>query len=51
MIQCDLCEDWYHASCVGIPDDSVHLIDLFVCPHCETSESSPRLSPSHGIVS
>ncbi|GAA5923720.1 SPP1 family PHD finger domain-containing protein [Sporobolomyces koalae] len=36
MIACDQCEEWYHVDCVGIPDDSVELVDQFFCPPCQT---------------
>jgi transposase InsO family protein len=34
MIQCDICDEWYHGSCVNVsPSDAVH-IDKFKCPEC-----------------
>ncbi|GAA5867586.1 hypothetical protein JCM1840_002562 [Sporobolomyces johnsonii] len=35
MIACDRCEEWFHTDCVGIPDDSVELVDQFICPKCQ----------------
>ncbi|SHO77880.1 Similar to S.cerevisiae protein SPP1 (Subunit of COMPASS (Set1C)) [Malassezia sympodialis ATCC 42132] len=37
MIACDYCDEWYHASCIQISEDSLALIDTFVCPRCETT--------------
>ncbi|KAG9102017.1 hypothetical protein FRC06_002411 [Ceratobasidium sp. 370] len=34
MIACDRCDDWYHPSCVGLPERDIDLIDQFVCPLC-----------------
>lgn len=35
MIACDRCDDWYHGQCVGIEDEKIQLVDMFVCPKCE----------------
>ena len=34
-ISCDICEDWFHPICVGIPASSTKYINQFVCPICE----------------
>ncbi|KAK8801979.1 hypothetical protein WA158_006374 [Blastocystis sp. Blastoise] len=34
-IQCDICDFWYHTSCVGIDSRKTSLIVEFVCPWCE----------------
>ncbi|KAG9124747.1 hypothetical protein FRC07_010398, partial [Ceratobasidium sp. 392] len=34
MIACDRCDDWYHPSCVSLPESDIDLIDQFVCPLC-----------------
>ncbi|GEM12127.1 zinc finger, PHD-type protein [Rhodotorula toruloides] len=33
----ELCEEWYHVDCVGISEDSVELVDLFICPKCSAT--------------
>ncbi|QRV85801.1 SET domain-containing protein [Ceratobasidium sp. AG-Ba] len=37
MIACDRCDDWYHPSCVKLPETDIDLIDQFVCPLCVPS--------------
>ncbi|GAA5879901.1 hypothetical protein JCM8547_005314 [Rhodosporidiobolus lusitaniae] len=37
MIACDKCEEWYHVDCVGIAEDAVELVDLFICPNCQAT--------------
>ncbi|KAF7791898.1 hypothetical protein EIP86_002922 [Pleurotus ostreatoroseus] len=34
MIACDRCDEWYHTSCVNMPDLEVDLVDQFICPVC-----------------
>ncbi|KAI9445275.1 hypothetical protein H4582DRAFT_2125647 [Lactarius indigo] len=41
MIACDRCDEWYHTSCVHMPDLEVDLVDQFICPLCV--ERSPHL--------
>uniref|UniRef100_A0A8C4YRT8 PHD finger protein 8 n=1 Tax=Gopherus evgoodei TaxID=1825980 RepID=A0A8C4YRT8_9SAUR len=35
MIECDLCQDWFHGSCVGVEEDAAADIDLYHCPNCQ----------------
>ncbi|XP_074644108.1 histone lysine demethylase PHF8-like [Tubulanus polymorphus] len=35
MIQCDVCKDWYHGSCVGIQEFQASDIEIYHCPHCQ----------------
>lgn len=32
------CLEWYHASCVGLSDDQVDNVDVYICRSCERSE-------------
>ncbi|GAP93211.2 putative acetylxylan esterase [Rosellinia necatrix] len=35
MIGCDVCEDWFHGTCVNLDKDvGEHLVERFVCPNC-----------------
>jgi hypothetical protein len=46
MIQCDVCRDWFHFSCLGIDEDSIGDSDPFSCPACERSK--PRVTVGFG---
>ncbi|XP_006162482.1 histone lysine demethylase PHF8 isoform X5 [Tupaia chinensis] len=35
MIECDMCQDWVHGSCVGVEEEKAADIDLYHCPNCE----------------
>ncbi|XP_015278974.1 PREDICTED: histone lysine demethylase PHF8 [Gekko japonicus] len=35
MIECDVCQDWFHGSCVGVEEDAAADIDLYHCPNCQ----------------
>ncbi|KAM8753258.1 histone lysine demethylase PHF8 isoform 2-T2 [Rhynchonycteris naso] len=35
MIECDVCQDWFHGSCVGVEEEKAADIDLYHCPNCE----------------
>uniref|UniRef100_A0A8D0HSP8 PHD finger protein 8 n=1 Tax=Sphenodon punctatus TaxID=8508 RepID=A0A8D0HSP8_SPHPU len=35
MIECDMCQDWFHGSCVGVEEDMAADIDLYHCPNCQ----------------
>jgi lysine-specific demethylase PHF8 len=39
MIQCDICKDWFHGSCVGVEEHQAGDIDTYHCPNCQ---------PEHG---
>ena len=34
FIACEGCGEWYHARCLGLPEDLLPLIDKFICPTC-----------------
>lgn len=35
MLACDVCDQWYHTSCMKIRDDDAPLIERFVCTLCQ----------------
>ncbi|XP_040201679.1 lysine-specific demethylase 7A isoform X2 [Rana temporaria] len=35
MIECDICKDWFHSSCVKVEEHEAADIDLYHCPNCE----------------
>ncbi|XP_069693669.1 lysine-specific demethylase 7B-like isoform X2 [Periplaneta americana] len=35
MIQCDVCKDWFHGSCVGLREYLSYDLDKYHCPRCE----------------
>ncbi|XP_075434558.1 histone lysine demethylase PHF8 isoform X3 [Ascaphus truei] len=37
MIECDVCQDWFHGSCVGVEEEKSSDIDLYHCPNCQLS--------------
>lgn len=39
FIQCDLCNLWYHTSCVGVDSRKLTSISSFVCPWCTRVDS------------
>uniref|UniRef100_A0A674P677 PHD finger protein 8 n=1 Tax=Takifugu rubripes TaxID=31033 RepID=A0A674P677_TAKRU len=45
MIECDICQDWFHGSCVGVEEDKAAEIDLYHCPNCEVTHG-PSVSES-----
>ncbi|KAK2958428.1 hypothetical protein BLNAU_6698 [Blattamonas nauphoetae] len=34
MIQCDICNDWYHGKCVGITPEKAETMDSYYCEKC-----------------
>uniref|UniRef100_A0A673IJT3 Histone lysine demethylase PHF8-like n=1 Tax=Sinocyclocheilus rhinocerous TaxID=307959 RepID=A0A673IJT3_9TELE len=52
MIECDVCQDWFHGSCVGVEEDKAADIDLYHCPNCQVthgpSVSKCRVSRDSG---
>jgi hypothetical protein len=36
-IACDVCEEWFHAKCVGLNAKLVETVEEFVCSTCEVS--------------
>ncbi|QLQ81459.1 hypothetical protein HG537_0F02200 [Torulaspora globosa] len=35
MVGCDGCDDWFHFSCLKIPDKYKELVFSFYCPYCQ----------------
>ncbi|XP_006861311.1 PREDICTED: lysine-specific demethylase 7A, partial [Chrysochloris asiatica] len=40
MIECDVCKDWFHGSCVGVEEHHAFDIDLYHCPDCAVLHGS-----------
>uniref|UniRef100_A0AAQ5ZII3 [Histone H3]-dimethyl-L-lysine(36) demethylase n=1 Tax=Amphiprion ocellaris TaxID=80972 RepID=A0AAQ5ZII3_AMPOC len=47
MIECDICQDWFHGSCVGVEEDKAAEIDLYHCPNCQVTHG-PSVSAAGG---
>ncbi|XP_051911412.1 lysine-specific demethylase 7A isoform X2 [Hippocampus zosterae] len=35
MIECDICKDWFHGSCVHVEEHHAVDIDVYHCPNCD----------------
>uniref|UniRef100_A0A8C2IXR2 Lysine (K)-specific demethylase 7Ab n=1 Tax=Cyprinus carpio TaxID=7962 RepID=A0A8C2IXR2_CYPCA len=35
MIECDICKDWFHGSCVEVEEHHAVDIDVYHCPNCD----------------
>ncbi|XP_062856171.1 lysine-specific demethylase 7B [Trichomycterus rosablanca] len=40
MIECDICKDWFHGSCVQVEEHHAVDIDVYHCPNCEGQHGS-----------
>uniref|UniRef100_A0A8C4NW61 PHD finger protein 8 n=1 Tax=Dicentrarchus labrax TaxID=13489 RepID=A0A8C4NW61_DICLA len=50
MIECDICQDWFHGSCVGVEEDKAAEIDLYHCPNCQVTHGpSVSKDPSRPV--
>jgi histone demethylase JARID1 len=38
MVQCDMCEDWFHLDCVNLSPAMVERIGKYMCPVCSHSQ-------------
>uniref|UniRef100_A0A672INQ3 PHD finger protein 8 n=1 Tax=Salarias fasciatus TaxID=181472 RepID=A0A672INQ3_SALFA len=47
MIECDICQDWFHGSCVGVEEDKAAEIDLYHCPNCQVTHGPSVSKLSH----
>ena len=39
MIQCDVCDEWFHGRCVGITPGEALMIDKYFCPFCKQKKN------------
>lgn len=44
MIECDNCCEWYHSSCLKISRNVVRSSNSYVCPICNPSEESKKIT-------
>ncbi|XP_064605290.1 histone lysine demethylase PHF8-like isoform X2 [Liolophura sinensis] len=35
MIECDVCKEWFHGSCVGVQEHQASDIEIYHCPSCQ----------------
>ena len=40
MIECDVCNEWYHGECVHMTDEECEKAETFICPRCKNSIAS-----------
>ncbi|KAF7668550.1 hypothetical protein LDENG_00004860 [Lucifuga dentata] len=40
MIECDICKDWFHGSCVQVEEHHAVDIDVYHCPNCDVVHGS-----------
>ncbi|RKO87120.1 hypothetical protein BDK51DRAFT_14360, partial [Blyttiomyces helicus] len=34
MIGCDICQEWFHFTCVNLTDAEAEALDRYMCPVC-----------------
>ena len=44
MLQCEVCDDWFHISCIGLSDDDAQQLSTYICKGC--GDGRPALSSS-----
>ncbi|OCF57603.1 hypothetical protein L486_05062 [Kwoniella mangroviensis CBS 10435] len=37
MVGCESCDNWFHPNCVGLTDEMVDALDVYICKSCERS--------------
>lgn len=42
MLQCTMCEEWFHASCVHIDEESISSMQTFTCPSCASKDAQTQ---------
>ncbi|CAG07441.1 unnamed protein product [Tetraodon nigroviridis] len=48
MIECDICQDWFHGSCVEVEEDKAAEIDLYHCPNCQVTHGPSVMRKRRG---
>jgi hypothetical protein len=48
MVGCDTCHNWFHADCLGVSEESVASIDVWLCKKCQEEEAGEQENPSNG---
>uniref|UniRef100_A0A8C5QYR7 PHD finger protein 8 n=1 Tax=Leptobrachium leishanense TaxID=445787 RepID=A0A8C5QYR7_9ANUR len=48
MIECDVCQDWFHGSCVGVEEEKASEIDLYHCPNCAVTNGPSVMKRRRG---
>ncbi|XP_056128863.1 histone lysine demethylase PHF8 [Lampris incognitus] len=48
MIECDICQDWFHGSCVGVEEDKAAEIDRYHCPNCQVTHGPSVMRKRRG---
>jgi DNA-binding transcriptional regulator YhcF (GntR family) len=43
MVQCDMCDEWYHLECVGLTEAQAQQIDKYFCAQCVPPEKKRRI--------
>lgn len=50
MVGCDGCDDWFHFSCLKIPEQYRRLVSSFYCPYCQAGiTGTPRASDADPV--
>ena len=50
MVGCDTCHNWFHGDCIGVSEESVQDIDVWVCKKCQEEEAKEEQEdPSNGM--
>ncbi|KAI7876296.1 uncharacterized protein EV154DRAFT_429798 [Mucor mucedo] len=44
MIECDICHEWYHSSCLKVPRNVVRSSSSYVCPICNPTETTKKIT-------
>uniref|UniRef100_A0A8C9U3G5 PHD finger protein 8 n=1 Tax=Scleropages formosus TaxID=113540 RepID=A0A8C9U3G5_SCLFO len=48
MIECDVCQDWFHGSCVGVEEEKAAEIDQYHCPNCQVTHGPSIMRKRRG---